>query len=180
MRKDSPVFRMVGAAMCLALGVLFPQLFHLIGAGPVFLPMHIPVLLCGLLFGWQYGAACGFIVPLLSSVATGMPPLFPTAAAMMLELCAYGALTGLFYRRLNWNVYPALLLAMAGGRLVSGAANALFMGVAGKPYGLSAFLSAALLTAWPGIIIQIAAVPLLVLALEKTPWFAPRSRRLNP
>jgi thiamine transporter ThiT len=165
--KKSMTVNLTGAALCIALGLVLPILFHMIGAGSVFLPMHIPVLLCGLLFGWQYGAVCGFIVPLLSSLLTGMPPIFPTAAAMMLELCAYGLLTGLFYQKLRWNVYPALLCAMLGGRIVSGVANAVFYGMADKSYGFAAFLSGAFVRAVPGIVIQIVVIPVIVLALEK-------------
>ena len=155
------------AALFVALGLLLPVMFHAIGAGPVMLPMHIPVLLCGFICGWQYGAICGLIVPLLSSVITGMPPIFPTAPAMMCELCAYGALTGLLYRKQGRNVYLSLIGAMLGGRLVSGLATALFMGVAGKPYGLAAFLTGAFATALPGIALQLIVIPLLVLALQR-------------
>ena len=45
-------------AMCLALSLLLPQAFHLIGmqqAGSVFLPMHIPVFIGGMLLGPIYG-----------------------------------------------------------------------------------------------------------------------------
>lgn len=168
--KKSTV-NLTGAALCMALGLVLPIFFHMIGAGSAFLPMHIPILLCGLLFGWQYGAVCGLIVPLLSSLLTGMPPIYPTAVAMMFELCAYGALTGLFYRRLRWNVYPALIVAMLGGRAVSGAANAVLMNVAGKPYGMAVFLAGAFVNAVPGIIIQVVLIPILVLALERTRLF---------
>ena len=54
---------MVSAALCVALGLIVPQVFHLIpfvgtvpNLGGVFLPMHIPVLLCGLLCGYPVGA----------------------------------------------------------------------------------------------------------------------------
>lgn len=164
--KNKSVQKLTATALCVALGLLLPQLFHALGAGTVFLPMHIPVLLCGFICGAPYGALCGLITPLLSSMITGMPPLFPIAAAMMLELCAYGALTGFFYGK-KLNVYLSLALAMLGGRVVSGFANALFMGMAGKAYGLQAFLSASFVTALPGIVLQIAVVPLLVLALSK-------------
>ena len=129
--------------------------------------MHIPVLLCGLLCGWPFGAACGLIGPLLSSLLTGMPPAFPTLPAMMLELCAYGVLTGLFYRKLRRNLYLSLIGAMLGGRAVSGIANAVLLGIAGKPYGFTVFLTSAFVTALPGIVIQLVAVPLLVAALQK-------------
>ena len=61
----------------------------------------------------------------------------------------------------------ALLLAMIGGRIVSGLANALFMGLANAPYGFQMFLTASFVTALPGILIQIIVIPLLVLALQK-------------
>ena len=171
--KNQKTKPLVLAALFLALGVVFPQLFHAIGAGPVFLPMHIPVLLCGLICGWQYGGICGLVVPLLSSLLAGMPPLWPTCPSMMLELCAYGLLTGLLYRKLRLNVYAALVAAMLGGRVVSGLANALFMGLADKPYGFSAFLSGAFATALPGIVVQLVLVPLLVLGLQKATLIQP-------
>lgn len=89
---------LTATAALYSLGIVLPTLFHMIGADPTFSPMYIHVLLCGLIFGWPYGAVCGLIVPLFSSVQTGMPPIFPAAAAMVLELCAYGALTGLFFK----------------------------------------------------------------------------------
>ena len=159
--------RMILAALFFALGLVLPTAFHMIGAGTVFLPMHIPVLLCGLICGWEYGGVCGLLVPLVSSLLTGMPPIFPTAPAMMLELCAYGILTDLLYRRLRAPLYPALIGAMLGGRVVSGLANALFLGIAGQPYGLSAFVAASFVTALPGIVLQLVFVPLLVVALQK-------------
>ena len=171
--KNQKTKPLVLAALFLALGVVFPQLFHAIGAGPVFLPMHIPVLLCGLICGWQYGGICGLVVPLLSSLLAGMPPLWPTCPSMMLELCAYGLLTGLLYRKLRLNVYAALVAAMLGGRVVSGLANALFMGLADKPYGFSAFLSGAFATALPGIVLLLVLVPLLVLGLQKATLIQP-------
>lgn len=165
---------LVSAALCVALGLIVPQVFHLIpfvGAVPnlggVFLPMHIPVLLCGFLCGWRYGAACGAIVPLLSSVVTGMPVLWPQGVSMVFELAVYGLVTGLLYRGMNKNVYLSLVAAMIAGRAVSGIAKAVLFGMAGKPFGMAAFLSGAFTMAVPGIILQLVLVPVLVVALEK-------------
>lgn len=113
------------------------------------------------------GLACGVVTPLLSSVITGMPPIFPTAIAMMFELAAYGALTGFIYRKLNLNLYLSLIISMLGGRVVSGIASMILYGVAGSEYGLQIFLTGAFVTALPGIILQIVVVPVLVMALEK-------------
>ncbi|MBS6340005.1 MAG: ECF transporter S component [Eubacterium limosum] len=166
--NHSQTKNLVGTALCIALGLILPQVFHLIGAGPVFLPMHIPVLLCGLCFGWPFGLICGVVTPLLSSVMTGMPPLFPTGTAMVFELAAYGALSGLLYRKFRQNIYLSLIAAMFGGRVVSGLASAIFYGVAGKAYGLQIFLTGAFVTGLPGIILQILIVPVLVIVLEKS------------
>lgn len=49
------------SSLFLALGLVVPQLFHLLGgAGPVFLPMHLPVLLAGFYLGGPRGgpSAC--------------------------------------------------------------------------------------------------------------------------
>lgn len=161
-----PAKKLVLTAFFIALGLLLPQLAHLVySAGNVLLPMHLPVFLCGMVCGWPYGLLCGLVVPFLSSLLTGMPPLFPVAVAMALELSAYGAVSGFLYRRLCWNVYASLAVAMLAGRAVLGAANALFYGMSGKAYGLAAFLTGAFATALPGIVLQLVLVPLIVTAL---------------
>ncbi len=44
--------KLVSGALCIAIGVLLPMAFHVIpNGGSVFLPMHIPVLICGLFCG---------------------------------------------------------------------------------------------------------------------------------
>ena len=54
--KENQVKKLVMAAMCVALGIVLPMAFHTIqNAGSIFLPMHIPVLICGLLlYGESY------------------------------------------------------------------------------------------------------------------------------
>ena len=87
--------RLVLTAVNIALCLVLPMAFHSIpNGGKIMLPMHIPVLLCGMVCGAPYGAVCGLLGPMLSSVLTGMP----TAAlmpAMMVECAAYGLTTGL-------------------------------------------------------------------------------------
>ena len=135
------------------------------------LPMHIPVLLCGIICGWEYGLAVGAILPLLRSVIFGMPPMYPTALAMTFELAAYGAVIGLLYRRFfkgTAGIYLSLLTAMVSGRIVWGIAQAVLLGVGGKTFTVSAFLAGAVLNAVPGIILQLLLVPAVVILLEKT------------
>lgn len=160
------VRKLVFAALCTAIGLLLPTVFHTFGiSGTIFLPMHIPVLLCGFICGWQYGVLCGIVVPLLCSVLTGRPPLFPVGVAMIFELATYGMLTGLLKDKCS--IYIALIGAMLGGRIINGSANVILMGMLGNSYTMQAFLSGAFITALPGIIIQLIVIPALVYSLNR-------------
>lgn len=161
--------KLVLAAVCLALCMVLPFLTGQIPEiGAMLCPMHIPVLLCGFLCGWPWGLAVGFIAPLLRSLTLGMPPMFPTALCMALELAAYGVFAGLLYRllpRKKVSIYIALISAMILGRVIWGAAMYACMGIQGNAFGLSAFLAGAVTNAIPGIIAQIILVPLFVMLL---------------
>lgn len=164
--KKSSTFNIILAGFFIALGVLLPVAFHSLGlAGSIFLPMHIPVILAGLICGPIYGAGVGFIVPFLSSVTTGMPPIYPVAVFMAFELAAYGALSGYLIKKAN--VYVALLGAMLGGRVVLGVAQGILLGFFGNGFALSGFITGAFVTALPGIIVQIILIPLIYIGLKK-------------
>ena len=155
-------------ALCLVLPLLTGQIPQI---GSMLLPMHIPVLLCGLVCGWQYGAAVGFVAPLLRSLLFTMPKLYPVAIAMAFELLTYGLVIGLMSRRLAQKgmvgVYAALVTAMVAGRLVWGVAEVVLLGLNGNSFTAQAFLAGALLNAVPGIIVQLILVPAVMAALQK-------------
>ena len=161
------------AAMFMALGLVLPFLTGQIQQiGNMLLPMHLPVLVCGLICGWQYGAVVGFLLPLLRFALFGIPPLYPMGISMAFELAAYGFLVGWLYSQSRWqciiSLYRCLIAAMVGGRLVWGAVRVLLSGVAGQAFTWEMFLSGALLTAVPGIILQLTLIPALMLALDRT------------
>ncbi len=168
---SSSARRLVFSAVCLALCLVLPFLTgQLQQLGNALCPMHLPVLLCGFLCGWPWGLAVGFVAPLLRSVCFGMPSLYPAAISMAFELAAYGAVTGLAYRMLPKTVpciYLSLILAMLAGRAVWGAVRFVLAGLSTTAFPLSAFLAGAFTTAVPGIILQLAVIPLLVLALRR-------------
>ena len=57
--------RRVLTAVIFALCLVLPMAFHSIpNGGKIMLPMHIPVLLCGMVCGAPYGAACGQLGPM--------------------------------------------------------------------------------------------------------------------
>ena len=167
--------RLILAGLCVALGIVLPVAFHSVAnAGSIFLPMHIPVLLCGLICGWPYGLACGVLAPLLSSLITGMPPM-AFLPSMLCELAVYGFVSGLLMRyvktgKLLADLYISLVGAMLLGRLVLGLLNAVIFR-AGE-YSIAVWTTSAFVTALPGILLQIAIIPVLVFALKKAKLIA--------
>ena len=81
--RKTNVLSLTCAAICLALCMVLPFLTGQIPEiGNMLCPMHIPVLLRGFICGPAYAAAVGAIAPLLRFALFGMPPIFPTGAAM--------------------------------------------------------------------------------------------------
>ena len=177
----SYVKRSVITAACIALCVVLPMAFHTIqNAGSIFCPMHIPVLLCGLICGWPFGLLCGLFGPLLSSLMTGMPPV-AYLPAMMVELAVYGFITGIMMRvlhtkKLYVDLYASLLIAMLAGRLIAGSARALVF--AAGSYSMTAWISGYFVTSFPGIVIQLVLIPTIVFALMQSRLIPNRYRKV--
>ncbi len=171
LKGKSKLLRMIFAAMFLAIALVLPFLTGQIPMfGKMLCPMHIPVLLCGFFCGPWLGAAVGIIAPIFRSLIFGMPQLFPEGIAMCFELCTYGLIAGSLYNFLPKKpifVYVSLIGAMLTGRAVWGIVRVILYGVAHVPFGWMAFLSSAFLKAFPGIVLQIILIPLLVIALRK-------------
>ncbi len=163
--------RLTYAALYLAIAMVLPFVTGQIPEiGAMLCPMHIPALLCGFLCGWPWGLAVGFIAPLLRGAVFGMPVLFPTGVAMAFELAVYGGAAGWLYRvlpRKKWAVYAALLTAMIAGRLVWGLVRLVIAGVEKSEFTVAAFLAGAVTGALPGIILQLALIPVLVMAMNR-------------
>lgn len=170
MSQMSQVKRAMITAVCIALCVVLPMAFHSIqNAGAIFCPMHIPVLLCGLLVGWPYGLLCGLAGPLLSSLLTGMPAM-GYLPCMMVELGAYGLLCGLFMKFVRTGkIYADLYISLVGGlligRVIAGLFRALIFSLGS--YSLAAWATGYFVTCLPGLVIQLVLVPSIVFALMK-------------
>lgn len=159
----------VFTAAFVSLAVLAPWVFHQFHlAGPTFLPMHIFVLMAGLLFGWRAGLAVGLLTPLASYAVSGMPVL-TILPQVLIELSAYGLIAGILREKYNLRATWSLLGAMIGGRLALLLALLIIYLVAGETYsplGLetSPFVafSSVIKQGWPGIVIQLVSIPALI------------------
>ena len=164
------------------LAVWTPWLFHQFHlAGPTFLPMHIFVLIAGLIFGWRAGLIIGLFTPLASYAVSGIPAL-PILPQIVVELSAYGLVAGMLRERFNLRMIWSLLGAMIVGRL------ALFLGTLliylsaesiYSPLGpeTSPFLAvwSVIKQGWPGIVVQLALIPGTIWLTGKLATKTPRS-----
>ena len=166
MRKS--IRELVLAAVCLAFCLYLPFLTGQIPQwGNMLSPMHIPVLLCGLMCGWPYAMTVGLIAPPLRYALFGMPPIMPTGAAMMVELAVYGLSASLLRRALPKRpayLYVSLILAMLLGRVFCGLLEAF---VFAPGYTWAQWLRESFVICLPGIVLQLAAIPLITLALRR-------------
>lgn len=159
----------VFGGLFLALAIVVPYLFHAVGGGKlgsIFLPMLLPIVMCGFLTGARVAVVVGVTAPLVSSLLTGMPPVYPPIAMIMCgEGIILGGLTSVLYRSVKLNAWLSLATAAASDRLF----------VALAMLGLSHWLNlperfftvASVVYGLPGIALQFAVVPVTVRAIEK-------------
>lgn len=173
MCKMKSVKKLVICAVCIALCCILPLAFHAFNLGVAFSPMHIPVLLCGLICGGTYGMCCGLVGPLLSSLVSGMPgPM--GLITMVPELMAYGLTAGLLMKLVHTkNSYADTYISLAGamlvGRLVGGLASYILYTffIPGEAFTIAVFATSYFVTAAPGILCHLIVVPILVFTLTK-------------
>ena len=154
--------KLILSGFFIACGIVLPMVFHMFSmGGSIFLPMQIPVLIAGYFLGPIYGASVGIITPVLSGLLTGMPPLVPVMPIMAFELCGYGLISGLVFRKTN-KVYLSLIVAMVVGRLFAiVGAYAVSLTLAPKINPIM-YVVGGLTTAIPGMLIQLIFIPILI------------------
>ena len=163
----SVVKQSIITAVCIALCVVLPMAFHSIPqAGMIYCPMHIPVLICGIICAPQYAIICG---ALLSSVLTGMPPA-ATLPSMLVELTCYALISSLLMKFVHTkksvaDLYISLIGALLIGRVIAGIVKALIF--ARGEITITTWATSYFVTCLPGIIMQIILVPVIYASLVK-------------
>lgn len=168
MKQKSNLQQLVRAALLIAIGIILPQAFHSIkDAGNILLPMHIPVLIGGFILGPYYAMCVGVIIPILSSLFTGMPPV-PYIYVMILELVSYGLVISLLHSKLKLGIYPSLIAGMLAGRVMGIIGNYLILHVImSAPFDIKVVAAGLFVKGIPGIVIQMILIPVIVYALQK-------------
>ncbi len=174
---DRPLPRVrvqAAACACAVVGaVAVPQLFHAAGTllslgtglGETFLPMHLPILIVGLLAGPWAGLVAGALGPLASFALSGMP-VAAMLPFMVVELAVYGLVAGLL-RGVRGPVLAKVLVAQLAGRLTRAAVLAVAGVVLAGSVPPAASVLAATMAGIPGLCLQWLLVPAAVLAADR-------------
>lgn len=161
------------AAVCAVVAaVALPQLFHILGMisdmgtalGETFLPMHIAILMVGLLAGPIAGVISGAAAPVISFALTGMPTIF-MLPFMTIELAVYGLISGLLANA-KMPTLVKLLISQIGGRAVRAIAIAAGFYLLGTKINPSVIWTSIYISL-PGLILQWTLIPLSVFYIDK-------------
>lgn len=160
--------RLIIAGLLLAIGIIIPMIFHTTGIpGTVFLPMHIPVLIGGFLLPPYLALLLGMLTPILNSLITGMPTVFPMAMIMVFELGIYGLVASVLYRKFELPSIIALIISMIAGRIMAGLVVFILAAFFGIQMDPMTFIIGGVTTGIPGIIIQLVLIPSLIYSIVR-------------
>lgn len=161
------------ALAAIVAAVAVPQIFHVIGAvagsgtalGETFLPMHLPIILVGLLAGPYAGLVAGALGPLASFAMSGMPGVV-MLPFMMLELAVYGLSAGMLRNVKSLPTVGKVLIAQIAGRVLRAAAILLAVYALGNEAIRIATIWSSIVVGLPGLILQWTLLPLIVFWVE--------------
>lgn len=165
MHEEKHITQIIIAAITAACGVVIPVLFHLIGLGSIFLPMFIPLSIGAYFLSPLFALLTGTVAPITSSVLTGMPPLYPPIAIiMMIELSLFCLIISLLKHKSNFTNYIIIIIAIISDRILLYVLYAIIL-----PYfkiSFAMFSIYDLFKSFPGIILLIIITPSAVQGLS--------------
>lgn len=161
-----------GAIVAIISAVALPQAIHLLGTasgtgtalGEILLPMHLPIILAGLLVGPYAAGIAGLGSPLIAFCLTGMP----TAAMlpfMMIELAAYGICAGAL-RSVRIPDIAKVFTVQVTGRLIRAAAILIGFYCFDSAINPTVILTS-IKIGLIGLVLQLVIIPLAVYRLRK-------------
>lgn len=159
---------MIYSAFFMALGFLFPIVFHMTGLGKVFLPMFWPLAVSGFYLTWPFAVAVGILTPFVSFLMTGMPPV-PILQLMMIELSVMALTICLIYEKTSLGIFWILISGILISRVFTWVAAGWIAPLLGLPSDLYAL--GKIIEGIPGVVAMLIAVPLLISRIQHVPIF---------
>lgn len=148
-KEDFSVRDMIWGGVWGALALLLPLLLHPFGLGPYLMPMFLPLLIAGCTLYLRVSLVLALTVPLISSLLTGMPPLYPVSFIMIVE--GFLMISWLYwsYQKRKQNIYFSLIVSF----LLQRGAMLLYLFIGRE------VLVTALIFSLPGVVAQLILIP---------------------
>ena len=162
---------MIYSAFFIALGFIFPVVFHMVGMGKIFLPMFWPMAACGFFLTWPYAVSVGLLTPLISMLLTGMPPV-PILQLMMAEFVVLILTIRYFRQKTSLGVFWIVLTGMLASRVITWIIAGWIAPLFGLPPDLYALTR--MVQGIPGFACILFVVPLLIHRIQHLPVFRMR------
>ena len=164
--KETELRQIPLVALFSALGIVFPQVFHLFGLGAPFLPMFIPVMVGSMFLSFRYALLMAGLTPTISWLLTSMPPVAPPILpVVIIELLLIAFVIVLLRSFTHWSVIIIVLTVVVADRLLLFAITGIIAPLLAieHPFFTIAVVAAGL----PGILLQIVTVPYTVYLIER-------------
>ncbi|HDS74634.1 MAG TPA: hypothetical protein ENN56_03745 [Firmicutes bacterium] len=162
------------AGLVIAMGIGFPIALHLTGGtgiGRMFLPMFLPLAAGAFLLRPVHAMFTGAITPMLSALLTGMPPLAPPVAFLMVgELFVLTGVISILTVRTHLNEWIILTYGVIAERFILAVLAAGLSSAFGLPPQLVTWGS--LIVSMPGIVLLFIVVPPVVGRVRKNRRYA--------
>lgn len=160
--------QLILSALFIAMGVVFPILFHMTGLGKMFLPMFWPVAASAFFLSVPFLCMVSVLTPLVSLLLTGMPPI-PILQLMMVEMAVMTLSIRVLYQKRTlgtvWIVGIGLFLSRCITYFAAGFIGPL-IGLPADVYSISRIL-----TGIPGVIAIWVIIPILINRTIHIPYF---------
>lgn len=154
--------KLASAAVLVAAGLLLPAVLPQIRW-----PWEPAVAMAGLVLPMPWAVGCAVVIPLLNSMVWGSPYLTTDLPLLVCQMIALAAFANFFYDMVGWNVFAALLAALALSFVVLFCAASIFGAVSGGLIRGTSYVRGTLTAGWPRMLLEIILVPPAVLVVRR-------------
>ena len=123
-------------------------------------------ILAGILAGTPEGLSVGILAPLLIFLIRGDSDFLRDALPAVISLGTSGFFAGLIYGRCK-SAVGASLSAVLSGRITLAVSKMLIYYALGEPYTVLSYVREAFTGVWPGLLISLVLIPVIIFMLRK-------------
>lgn len=158
------------ACILSSLAIIISYAFHSYGElGRIFLPIHFFVMVGAYILLPISAIIIAIFIPIISSLISGMPVLYPMLPLLIVELFTYVLVIVFLKKEGN---YLSLITAMISGRVSAAVTVFILVKSMGLTMNPIRYIESSIITGLPGIIFQMIIIPIIITLINNhsSPW----------